>query len=251
MENKELKTVRLSWDFVSVCIEKELKNLLGIDIKCKASASEWDYWAVRFLQRTMEITQLYQVFEKVGLTDGEAKKESLPERGEILVRSIGMQLAEKLLQKYLGYTWQQVLADEYLWLIGVDNTGFLVGGVRLESCNLPTKEELHNILTEHGANTKTLTTYYLDKPYKAFLFWDYKAPIYGGSGGVFVLVREGLVFIPYWEIDKTDGERLLLDQMINVQLNDIDKFIFNWKNRSDEFVHTMYELKAYLGLKEA
>ena len=26
MEHKELKTVRLSWDFVSTCIEKEIKK---------------------------------------------------------------------------------------------------------------------------------------------------------------------------------------------------------------------------------
>lgn len=251
MEHKELKTVRLSWDFVSTCIEKEIKKLIGLDMKCKASASEWDYWAVNFLEGEMELSKLYPLFEKVGLIKIEAQQESLPEEGKMVVRSLGMQLSEAILQKYLGYTWRQILADEYLWLIGVDNTGFLVGGVRLESCNLPTKEELHNILTEHGANTKTLTTYYLDKPYKSFLFWDYKMPIYGGSGGVFVLVREGLVFIPYWEIDKTDGERLLLNQIINVQFGDMDKFIVSWKNRSDEFVHTMYELKSYLVLKEA
>ena len=251
MKNKELKTVRLSWDFVSACIEKELKKLLNIEVQCNASASEWDYWAVRFSAGEIEASKLYLLFEKVGLHKIEDQQESLPEEGATAVRSIGMRLAEAILKNYLGYTWQQILADEYLWLIGVDNRCFLIGGVRLESCYFPTKEELCTILSQNGAHTRTLTTYYLDKPYKAFLFWDYKAPIYGGSGGVFVLVREGLVFIPYWEIDKTDGERLLLDQMINVQLNDIDKFIFNWKNRSDEFVHTMYELKAYLGLKEA
>ena len=91
----------------------------------------------------------------------------------------------------------------------------------------------------------------MDKPYKSFYFWDYKARIYGNWGGVFVLVKEGVVFIPYWEVDRTNGKLLLLDEIINVQKNDMDKFIANWENRSNEFVHTMYELKSYLDVQEA
>ena len=251
MKHKELKTVRLSWDFVGACIEKEIKKLLGLEIKCKASASEWDYWAVSFLEGEMELSKLYPLFEKVGLIKIEAQQESLPEEGKMVVRSIGMQLSEVILQKHLGYSWTQILAGEYLWLIGVDNTCFLINGFRLESSALPSKEELCTILSEQGANTRTLTTYTLDKPYKSFYFWDYKARIYGNWGGVFVLVKEGVVFIPYWEVDRTNGKLLLLDEIINVQKSDMDKFIANWENRSNEFVHTMYELKSYLDVQEA
>ena len=124
MKHKELKTVRLSWDFVGACIEKEIKKLIGLDMKCKASASEWDYWAVSFLEREMELSKLYPLFEKVGLIKIEAQQESLPEEGKMVVRSIGMQLSEAILQKHLGYSWTQILAGEYLWLIGVDSKCF-------------------------------------------------------------------------------------------------------------------------------
>lgn len=241
----------MSWAVVEKAIQAELKKLLGINIECKASADSWDYWSVVFKNGRLTVEQLKVLFKAFDLSERD-KQRSMPEKGTEDTNTVDVTLAEKLLQKHLGYTWEQSLADSALWLIGVDYDSFIIGGIRIESTELPTKDELLDILREKGANEKTLREGNIQgkKKNRRFNYWNIPCNIYGGyRSGIFVLVREGVLFLPCNGYDKSYGEHYCLEDYLSLSASDVDRFIQAWWLFSGDLMDAMYELKHYLKSK--
>ncbi len=50
-------------------------------------------------------------------------EEALPDDGRVDIKDIGISLAEKLIARNLGLTWEhQIIAKDGLWLVGVKDT---------------------------------------------------------------------------------------------------------------------------------
>lgn len=251
MENKELRTIRLSWSVVEKAIQAELKKLLGINIECKASADSWDYWSVVFKNVRLNVEQLKVLFKAFKLSERD-KQRSMPEAGKTDTNSVDVSLAEKLLERNLGYSWEQSLADSALFLIGVDDESFILDGVKMSSNCLITQTEVLEYLKGQGANKKALIKFHSQdkKKYNSLYYWDYPKKMYDDKEMVLILVKEGVLCIPCVGYDKTNGETYALEQALLMDASDMSRLIQRWWQYSDELLDTMYELKNYLQGKQ-
>ena len=251
MDNKELRTIRLSWTVVEKAIQAELKKLLGINIECKASADSWDYWSVVFKNVRLNVEQLKVLFKAFKLSERD-KQRSMPETGKTDTNSVDVSLAEKLLERNLGYSWEQSLADSALFLIGVDDESFILDGVKMSSNCLLTQKEVLEYLKEQGANKKALVKFHSHekKKYNSLYYWDYPKKMYDDRGMVLILVKEGVMCLPCIGYDKTNGETYALEQALLMDASDMSRLIQRWWQYSDELLDTMYELKNYLQGKQ-
>ncbi len=251
MENKELRTIRLSWSVVEKAIQAELKKLLGINIECKSSADSWDYWSVVFKNVRLNVEQLKVLFKAFKLSERD-KQRSMPEAGKTDTNSVDVSLAEKLLERNLGYSWEQSLADSALFLIGVGDESFILDGVKMSSNCLITQTEVLEYLKGQGANKKALIKFHSQdkKKYNSLYYWDYPKKMYDDKGMVLILVKEGVLCIPCIGYDKTNGETYALEQALLMDASDMSRLIQRWWQYSDELLDTMYELKNYLQGKQ-
>lgn len=113
MIGQEISARKIGWTEVGAAINSELKNLLGKDIECKAGQDDFDYWAVRFVDYEMPISEM-ELLLNILEADEEMRDESipLPEDKENVVRSIGMQMSRALLARYMKCGWTQELIND-------------------------------------------------------------------------------------------------------------------------------------------
>lgn len=121
MIGQEISARKIGWTEVEAAINSELKNLLGKDIECKAGQDDFDYWAVRFVDYEMPISEM-ELLLNILEADEEMRDESipLPEDKENVVRSIGMQMSRALLRKAMQCRWTLELPEaKNLWLVDI------------------------------------------------------------------------------------------------------------------------------------
>lgn len=117
---EEVKTIKLSWEEVSEYVAIQVRKILDRDVICNARCDNSEYWTVFILSERMHLSELFKIFEVVG-ADELQREDSLPESAmtEGSVKTIGMDVSEMLLKRYLGFEWERKIIDsEYLWLIG-------------------------------------------------------------------------------------------------------------------------------------
>ena len=119
---KNLTTIYLSWEELSAIFSALLSKLLGKTVKCRAKEDDYDYWAV-MTDIGLNDADMGHVCIHAGQT-GEALVEELPSStGDDMYHSISMMLAEKLLSKELGVSWEctHVDAEDGLYFIGCNS----------------------------------------------------------------------------------------------------------------------------------
>lgn len=119
---KEFKGLILTWDKVSKLISKSIKQILKKGINCKAKMDDYDYWTVSFKEQpllTEDIEQMLNFFK----VNEENFKNCMPEEGKKDVRDFDMMLAEFLLGKQLGCSWEKSIPyEDKLVLLNVKKT---------------------------------------------------------------------------------------------------------------------------------
>jgi len=121
----EAKAVKLTWDEVSELITKQVTEILGRDVVCKANIDDSDYWAIQLSEERIPVSELFKLMETVG-ADEAARKDTLPESAvkEFSSREIGMGTAELLLGRQLNIKWDAFhIESDSLWLLDVKEVG--------------------------------------------------------------------------------------------------------------------------------
>ena len=97
----EKRAVELSWDKVRSIISEEIRNILGLQIRCKVNvAVEDSFWDVTFIGYRLPLPKLCQLLQATRATP-EDWENALPDEGGVDVSCIEIMLAEKLISRHL------------------------------------------------------------------------------------------------------------------------------------------------------
>lgn len=124
-----------------------------------------------------------------------------------------------------------------------------IGSLELDLAELKSRQELLDYFHEYGANHSTLMDFceeYMDK-YGNELCWPY--PISEGKhlGTFLVLVKEGILSLPYDDADKVDYELFCIDDMMLFRdYADMEIFMDDWKLFHDDLMAAMTGMRNYL-----
>lgn len=254
MSIKEKQSYALSWDIVNDHISEEVSSILGHPIRCKAWPDDLDYWAASLVDYRMPLSELMQLFDEVQ-ADKETMREGIPNDSNT-VKELGMLLSTRLLQRRLGCQWERVIAeDDGLWIVGCSANNTLdIGRRRISFDQLKSKDELMNWLVENGATHAELMDFCEDyrNEYQNELCWQY--PISDGKhlGTYLVLVKEGILSLPYDEAVKEDYEVFTLeDACMFSKSSEMGDFISDWDSFSNDLRNTMLAMFYYLKRLEA
>lgn len=128
-----------------------------------------------------------------------------------------------------------------------------IGGMELKMEELRGRQELLDYFNEHGPTHSALMDFceeYREK-YGNELCWPY--PISDGKhlGTFFVLVREGILSLPYDDADKVDYELFCLDDAtLFDDYADMEIFMEDWKLFHNDLLEAMTAMRDYLYSRE-
>lgn len=251
------KALQMIWKEVAAIMELELEKILGRKIVCEAGMDDYDcYWAVSFPQERLSMSELYKILDDINATPKQ-RVDSIPPQDEQSdgVNCIGMDVGKLLLRRHLGYTWQAMhMDDQYMWVLGeVSAENQLKDTIRIAEKNislseLKSKQEVMEYLFTNGATHAVLMEMceeYRQK-YQNELCWKY--PISDGKhlGTFMLLVKEGILSIPYDEADKVDYELFCMDDVCLFNLEAMEDFISDWYYFDADLRRTMVDMKRYL-----
>lgn len=253
------KTVKISWENAAAMVSLAMNPILGMCCECRASCEEPDYWNVRLVDGRLSKLQLAKLLDAVD-APASARVETFPEDDDSS-RCLGMELSTLLLRRYLGQGWETAFANnDGIFLITPGDSDRLLNMeqmLRLGDCLIPidelkTKQELVEYLHENGATHTTLMEFcesYREQ-YHNELCWGY--PISDGKhlGTFLVLVREGVLSLPYDDADKVDYELFCLEDARMCDFESIEIFLSDWKKFAEDLEHSMLCMREYLRKKK-
>lgn len=246
---RKLKALELPWNFVGNIIGAQLGNLLGKKIQCKASPDDWDYWAVKFHEYRMSIDEVELVCRFVQATVQE-RKEAFPAESETSVGSLGNDIASKLLSLGLGTSWEKSFAlKEQLYLVGCEDRDCInIGPHLIFYDTLKSKQELIDYLIENSPTERSLAEfcYSYAERYQDSLYWHYPICDTVHLGAYLVLVKEGILYLPYNDADKVSCELFCLDDIKLLDANDIFDMEQTYEENAKRFLQNIRVLKSYL-----
>lgn len=124
-----------------------------------------------------------------------------------------------------------------------------IGDLTLNLEDLRSRQELLDYFSENGPTHSALMNFceeYQEK-YGNELCWPY--PISDGKhlGTFFVLVREGVLSLPYDDADKVDYELFCMDDVVMFQdYADMEIFMDDWKLFHNDLMQAMTAMRDYL-----
>lgn len=124
-----------------------------------------------------------------------------------------------------------------------------IGDLTLDLEELRSRQELLDYFNENGPTHSALMDFceeYREK-YGNELCWPY--PISDGKhlGTFFVLVREGVLSLPYDDADKVDYELFCTDDVVLFEdYADMDLFMDDWKLFQADLMQAMTAMRDYL-----
>lgn len=256
----ESKALKMDWMEVAKIIEVELEKILGRKISCEAGMDDGDYWAVRFSKERLPMADLYKLLDEIDATPDQSL-DSIPLQEEHVdsVGSIGMDVCAILLKRHIGYTWQAIHIDEEcLWVMGqISEEDALKDMIRITGeyirfSELKSRMEIMDILFEKGflyESLRSISEEYHQK-YQNRLCWKYPISVGKHHGTFFILVKEGILSVPYDEVNKADKEILCKDDICLIDRVRMESLVCNWYHFDEELRHALSDLKRYLQKKE-
>ena len=246
---RKLVTWELPWALVGDIVSAQLGNILGKEIKCKASLDDWDYWAVSFIDYRMPINEIKLVCSNVHATDDE-KKDAMPMEGEKNVGSLGNAIVDKLLSNGMGASWELSFAKENaLYLIGCEERDCInIGKHLIFYDTLKSKEELIDYFIKNSPTERSLSDFCHDyaERYQNSLYWHYPLSDSEHLGAYLVLVKEGVLYVPYDDADKVSCELFCLEDIKLVDADDVFDMERNFEDNATRFLENIRVLRSYL-----
>lgn len=260
-EQKIYQSVKLDWGMVSLLIGEMISSILHRTVRCKTSHEELDFWAAEALFGRFSIDDLQAMLDYVG-ADGAMRLNTLTFDSEDTA-SIDMDLARALLRQKIKTSWKaESASDDGLWLMGVDEDAMelpeldgdlcFIDNIAVDLRALLPKDELLDSLFEDGGTVSALSGV-CDRYVRLCgneLYWSY--PITDGqyNGVYFVLVQEGVLCLPYYEIDKECFEMFERDGVRLLTAEEMSYFIGEWERYSEMLCPAMESLYKNLTMRE-
>lgn len=250
----EKKALQLSWHEVSFAIQQEIESILHKDVPCEASWDDESYWSVIFTRECLSVSEIRCLIESVG-SSPKLLIENVENSEEPYPYGIGMMLSHVLLKRNLGFSWEaEVVTEDSLTLVGITESTeqaspvLYLNGNSINLDSLKSKEELLSFLEENGANHAALMDSCEEyrEQYQDELCWDY--PISDGLhlGTFLVLVREGLLSLPYDSADSENYEHFCLEDVKIFDEDTLHIFLTDWKSYSNGLCRFMAAIKGFL-----
>lgn len=258
MYGVEKITRKLSWTEVTDIVRTEIQNILGVFLKCEASPDDSSYWDTQFRGDRIEVSQLYTLLKAVD-ADEEMIYEAIPckEDNALTSSCTGMKLATALMKRSMNLEWDhQLICKDALWLLDVRKTErspeeslIEVDGCKIQLSKLKSKAELMEYLKENGATHSSLMDFCEEyrEDYQNELCWNY--PISDGKhlGTFLMLVKEGIMSLPYDEVDKEEYELICLEEAgLFGTAEEMEIFIRDWHSFDSDLRQAMSAMKLYL-----
>lgn len=212
---KELITIELTWEQVEEKMSEILRRILDIGFECTTSQDDTDFWGVKLGGYRMSIDEVDTVCNFVNATPAERKDAYPSDESEKTVGDLGVDIANKLLGISLGISFNRFLVqDECLLLIDCKKSESIrIEGNEILFDELKSRNELLDYLVQHSPNERSLFMFAAEyhTRFKNELIWHF--PLRSGKhlGAFFVLVKEGILFVPYDDADKVNGGVFNLD----------------------------------------
>ena len=221
--------VKLSWDSVADFVGNAISMILEGHYSCTAHSDAHDYWAITTKNR-IDMDKLEKVCSYIGATEADRndtipKDDAEKKKG---TKSLGMGVSSKLLSIKLGFSWENAFpTEEALWLVGCKrNESVRVGATIIYLDMLKSKDELFDFMISHGCDHRAIhhfTVDYTDK-YKSQLYWEVPYSKGWHLGAYFVLVKEGVLMLPYDDADKTSRAKFHLEDACLVDYETVYKY---------------------------
>lgn len=253
------KTLRISWDNVTAMVSVMLCQILGRCSICVASYEDMDYWNIRLAEERLSKTEIAKLLDAVDASQ-DARIESLPQDDETS-RCLGMRLSALLLKRYLGQGWETAFINEDgLYLVNPDAPELLpnlenvirFGELRIRMDTLKSRQDLLDYLQKNGATHVALMDFCDDyrEMYHNELCWPYPTSDGKHLGTFLVLVREGILSLPYDGADKEDYELFCPEDACMCDWDSLKIFLDDWTRFSDDLKYSIVEMMEYLRIQE-
>lgn len=255
MNAEKHKALKLKWKYVSNAISEVIYRISERRIDCEVMYDDETYWCIKFSNDRMDLTELEKL-TKAANASAEDILETYPSEGQKYIGSIGMGLSYKMLKLYMEINWEnELITRDSLWLVGIADASeaasiIFIDVVRVNLNDLKSRQELIDHLSENAPVYGSLTDFCSEyvKKYKNELYWQFPILDEFHQGLYFVLVREGILSLPYDYIDKNDFEIFCPED--SILIDNIDSYIDDW-NRFDKTLRdAMSDMKSYIKRKE-
>lgn len=258
MKSFEKSCYLLPWPEVSKIISAETEKYLDGTVPCTAKYEDETFWCIDTPGYSMPIHKACRLMQLSGFP-ADNWQDTLPDEGGPTVDGYGMELSGHLLHKGLGLTWRhQIITPEGLWLVDVSNTvehkpePALIDGIEVYFEELKSKDELFNFLSEGSCTHASLMEFCEDykKSYGNDLCWLY--PVAGDScmGEYLILVREGVISLPYTGFGDDSNAIFDLNAASLLRPEQLTQLAADWQCFSSDLIHAMSDMEEYLRKKE-
>lgn len=241
-------------------VRTELRKIIGRDVFCVAKSDDDTYWDISFPLERLPLSDLHRILEALDATDSQRDLSLSPEEDHAdSVNSLSMTVSQLLLRRNLGYDWECLhLAEDSFWILGVKDTpetdDFIkIGSQRFSLDELKSRQEVLEHLHENGASHRALMDIceeYLEK-YQNELCWYYPTTDELHLGTFLLLVKEGVLSLPFNEVDGVDYELFCLEDACLCDAASINLLIADWYRFDSDLRHAMEGMRRYYEKKEA
>lgn len=260
MSLQDIRTVKLSHKKVVELCQREIEMICKHTVPCKYLHEDYNVWEIGFCGYRLPVSELFQIFDAVG-ADERVIRQSIPDELGVDVNGIGSDASRLILERALGLVWEQELSDEaFLWLIGAekprekkDERMFLYKNTVVNLDHLKTKDEAIAYIEDNGGNYSALQNFdeKYSLTYNQQLYWHF--PIVTDNlftGTYFLLVREGVLALPYNIVDEHDLEVFSLEDAGLCGVEELDNYIKEWQDHSDELFGAFGAMRRLLVKEE-
>ena len=253
------KVIKLTWSEVAEMVRTELRKIIGRDVFCVAKSDDDTYWDISFPLERLPLSDLHRILEALDATDSQRDLSLPPEEDHAdSVSSLSMTVSQLLLRRNLGYDCECLhLAEDSFWILGVKdapetNDFIKIGSQRFPLGELKSRQEVLDYLRENGASHTALMDIceeYREK-YQNELCWHYPTTDELHLGTFLLLVKEGVLSLPFNEVDSVDYELFCLEDACLCDAASINMLIADWYRFDADLRHAMEGMRRYYEKKE-
>ena len=256
-----LNTLRIELSDAAVWLSRKLSILLEREIICEATADDYDYWALKCTNDRFSLADLCKLLSYVNASK-EMVEWTIPSDSDS-TRGIDVKLCNALLQDILHTGWgEQLVKDDAVYLIGVNQETLVfpptlpsiiqIGSLQIRKDLLLGKNELLDVLRSKGSSHLALAVL-SDRNLGIFgheLYWHYPLSHDQYTGLYFVLVREGVLCLPYLAVDRDANERFIMNAAYLCSAEDMKHYLADWSEQASYLSTTMQSLLKSIICKE-
>ena len=256
-----LHTLRVELRDAAVWLGRKLSALLEREIICEATADDYDYWALKCTNDRLSLADLCKLLSHVGASK-EMVEGTIPSDADSTC-GIDVMLCNALLSEILHTRWeQQLVQGDAVYLIGVsrDTLSFppsfpgiiQIGSLRIRTDLLLGKDALLDALSRDGNNYSALAGI-SERNLDLFgneLYWHYPISDDLHTGLYFVLVREGVLCLPYLAVDYDVNEQFEVNAAHLCSADEMQVYLDNWSEQTSYLSATMQSLRENIILRE-